>query len=155
MFSQIPRVCAKALCELRIRDKLSVRQPESKDIPLAEKRDDLPKKNREKPNWEIRVTSKGQVTLPKEVRDIMMVREGDNLDACIVDDSLILRRRDDIPESVRMKLFARRELLRMGIDPDVPHPELEPANVQRLVGKLPVDLTDRIRAQREGRDEPE
>lgn len=103
--------------------------------------------------WEIKVTSKGQITLPKEARDIMMVRDGERLEATVEDDTLMLRRRDDLPESEKVRLSARRELRRMGVDPDVPHPELSHANVRKGMPKLPFTMAGRVRAQREGREE--
>jgi len=111
-------------------------------------------KDAAQPKWDVKVTSKGQVTLPKEARDIMMVREGDHLEAVIHDDSIVLRRRDDVPESEKVRVSALRDLVSMGIDPSVPHPELTPSNVRKMMPRLPVSLTERIRAQREGREEP-
>ena len=111
-------------------------------------------KREDKRSWDVKVTSKGQVTVPKEARDIMMVREGDHLEATIHGDSLVLKRRDEIPENEKVRLSALRDLVNMGIDPNIPHPELTPANVRKLMPRLPVSLADRIRAQREGRDEP-
>lgn len=112
------------------------------------------KKEQEKLEWEIKVTSKGQITLPKRARDIMMVREGDHLEAAVQDDALVLRRRDEISESERAKMSARHELRRMGIDPDVPHPDLNHASVRDRVPRLPFMMSDKVRAQREGREEP-
>lgn len=40
-----------------------------------------------KSEWEIKVTSKGQITLPKQARDIMMVREGDHLQVRLLADA--------------------------------------------------------------------
>lgn len=104
--------------------------------------------------WDVKVTSKGQVTLPKKARDVLMVREGDHLQAVIHDDSLVLRRRDDIPESERARLCALRDLLDMGIDPHAPHPELSPKRVRELMPNLRVSLVDRVRAQRDNKEEP-
>ncbi|MGE5580263.1 MAG: AbrB/MazE/SpoVT family DNA-binding domain-containing protein [Bacillota bacterium] len=114
----------------------------------------MTKENMREPKWDVKVTSKGQITLPKEARDIMMVREGDHLEASMQDDSIVLRRRDDIPEGEKVRANALRGLKALGIDPDVPHPELSPANVRKRMPKLKTSMADRIRAQREGREEP-
>ncbi|MDP2859452.1 MAG: AbrB/MazE/SpoVT family DNA-binding domain-containing protein [Bacillota bacterium] len=106
-----------------------------------------------KPKWDVKVTSKGQITLPKEVREVMMVREGDHLEAAITDDSLVLRRRDEVPDSEKIRAHAMRNLRNMGIDPEKPHPELSASNVRKKMPALSVNLSERIRAQREGREE--
>jgi AbrB family looped-hinge helix DNA binding protein len=74
------------------------------------------------PKWDVKVTSKGQITLPKQVRDVMMVREGDRLEAAIQDDSIVLRRRDELPDSEKIRTYAMRNLRNMGIDPAKPCP---------------------------------
>jgi AbrB family looped-hinge helix DNA binding protein len=114
----------------------------------------LPRKDSGEPKWDVKVTSKGQVTLPKKARDIMMVREGDHLEAVIHDDSMVLRRRDEIPEGEKVRANALRNLRDLGIDPGVPHPELSPQSVRKRMPKLPTSLADRVRAQRESREEP-
>ncbi len=103
--------------------------------------------------WDIKVTSKGQITLPKKVRDIMMVREGDRLEAVVQDDTLMLKLSDDIPESERAKLSARRQLYKMGIDPDVPHPDLDHTSVRKRMPNLPFTMAERVRREREGGNE--
>ena len=100
------------------------------------------------------MTAKGQITLPKEARDLMMVREGDHLQAVIHDDSMVLRRRDEIPESEKIRAYAARNLMSMGIDPKEPHPDLAASSVRKRMPALSIDLTERIRAQREGREKP-
>jgi AbrB family looped-hinge helix DNA binding protein len=104
------------------------------------------------PKWDVKVTSKGQITLPKGIRDVMMVREGDHLEAVVHSDSIVLRRRDDVPEDEKIRAYAARNLRGMGIDPKEPHPDLAAPNVRKRMPVLPVDLTERIRAQREGRE---
>jgi len=83
-----------------------------------------------------------------------MVREGDHLNAVIRDDSIVLRRRDELPDDERMRLNAARTLRNMGIDPEKAYPDLSAPNVRKRMPALAVDLTERIRAQREGREEP-
>lgn len=106
------------------------------------------------PRWDIKVTSKGQITLPKEAREAMMVREGDHLEAVLKDDAVVLKRRDDTPDSEKIRAYARRYLRSVGIDPDKPHPELDASVVREKMPRLSIDLTELIRAQREGREEP-
>lgn len=105
------------------------------------------------PKWDVKVTSKGQITLPKQVRDVMMVREGDRLEAAIQDDSIVLRRRDELPDSEKIRTYAMRNLRNMGIDPAKPCPDLSASYVRKRMPALSIDLTERIRAQREGREE--
>jgi len=105
------------------------------------------------PKWDVKVTSKGQITLPKEARDMMMVREGDHLEAAIQDDAIVLRRRDEVPDTERMRAYAKRSLKNMGIDPEKPHPDLSAARVRERMPELSIDLSQRLRAQREGREE--
>ncbi len=106
------------------------------------------------PKWDVKVTSKGQVTLPKEAREALLVREGDHLEAVLQDDTIILRRRDEVPESEKVRAFFASSLREAGIDPDKPHPELDAPTVRRKWPALPFEFTERIRAQREGREEP-
>lgn len=106
------------------------------------------------PKWDVKVTSKGQITLPKEARDLMMVREGDHLEAAIQDDAIVLRRRDEVPDGEKIRAYARRSLENMGIDPEKPHPHLAASSVRERMPALSIDLSQRIRAQREGREEP-
>jgi AbrB family looped-hinge helix DNA binding protein len=106
------------------------------------------------PVWNVKVTSKGQITLPKKVRDALMLREGDHLEAVIRDEALVLRRRDEMSDGEKLRAYARRSLKDAGIDPDKPRPELTAARVRERMPRLDVDLSERIRAQREGREEP-
>ncbi len=106
------------------------------------------------PKWDVKVTSKGQITLPKEARDVMMVREGDHLEAVIQDDAIVLRRRDEVPDTEKIRAYAKRTLRNMGIDPEKPHPNLSASSVRERMPELSIDLSQRIRAQREGREEP-
>ena len=110
--------------------------------------------NEDEPKWDIRVSSKGQVTLPKEARDMLMVREGDRLEASIHDQSIVLRRRDEIPEAEKMRAYAIRNLKDLGIDPASPPPGLAAPSVRERMPAPSINLTERIRAQREGRGEP-
>lgn len=104
------------------------------------------------PRWEVKVTSKGQITIPKEARHVLMVREGDHLEATIQDDAMVLKRRDNLSDSEMVRMHAVRSLRNMGIDPEQPHPDLSAASIRKKMPSLSIDLTERIRAQREGRN---
>lgn len=79
---------------------------------------------------------------------------GDHLEAAIQDDAIVLRRRDEVPDTERMRAYAKRSLKNMGIDPEKPHPDLSAARVRERMPELSIDLSQRLRAQREGREEP-
>jgi len=103
-----------------------------------------------KPRWDIKITSKGQITLPKQVRDIMMVREGDYLEGVIKDDALILTRKMDVDDSEQIRYYARRRLAEMGYDDPASRDTLDPRRLRKTLPRLPVDTTKRIREEREG-----
>lgn len=105
------------------------------------------------PSWDVKVTSKGQITLPKKARDVMMVREGDHLVASMQDDAIVLRRRDEASDSEKARAYARRYLEERGIDPQRPPQELTASEVRKRMPRLPIDFTEMIRREREGREE--
>jgi AbrB family looped-hinge helix DNA binding protein len=98
--------------------------------------------------WDVKVTSKGQVTLPKQVRDTMMIREGDYLQAIVKDDSLILTRKTDVSDSERMRLYAGRRLAALGYGEPASRAAVEPQRLREAWPPLPVNLTERIREER-------
>ncbi len=98
--------------------------------------------------WAIKVTSKGQVTLPKQVRDIMMVREGDYLEAVVRDDALILTKKMDVSDSEQMRLYARRRLAELGYGDPASRAALDPRRLREVLPPLP-DMTQRVREERE------
>jgi AbrB family looped-hinge helix DNA binding protein len=99
--------------------------------------------------WDIKVTSKGQITLPKQVREVMMVREGDYLQAVIKDDGLILTRKADVSDSEQMRFYARRRLAALGYGDPTSRPALDPRRLRETLPPLPVDMTQRVREERE------
>lgn len=99
--------------------------------------------------WDIKVTSKGQVTLPKQVRDILMVREGDHLEAIVKDDSLVLTRKTDVSDSEQMRFYARRRLAELGYGDPGSRTALDPRRLREALPPLPVDMTQRVREERE------
>jgi AbrB family looped-hinge helix DNA binding protein len=99
--------------------------------------------------WNIKVSSKGQITLPKQARDIMMVREGDYLEATVRDDSLILSRKTDVSDSEQIRFYARRRLAELGYGDPTSREALDPRCLRESLPPLPVDMTGRVREERE------
>ncbi len=99
--------------------------------------------------WDIKVSSKGQITLPKRIRDIMMVREGDHLEAVIKGDSVVLTKKNDLSDSEQMRLFAARMLSELGYGDPASRVQIGARAVREKIPRLPVDLTSRIREERE------
>ena len=99
--------------------------------------------------WDIKVTSKGQITLPKQARDIMMVREGDYLEAIVKDDALILSRKTDVGDSEQMRFYAKRRLAELGYGDPASRGVLDPRRLRESLPPLPVDMTGRVREERE------
>jgi|GEM_PF-728159 len=100
----------------------------------------------EYPRWTIKITSKGQVTLPKAARDLLLVRDGDHLDAWIKDDTLVLRKSEVLSDSELLIQYARSRLV------ERPSGEVVRADasiVRESIGRLPVDTTALVRESRE------
>lgn len=100
--------------------------------------------------WSMKVTAKGQVTLPKQARDIMMVREGDYLEAVIKDDALVITRKAEISDSEQMRLHARGRLAELGYGDPASRAALDPRRIRESLPPLP-DMTQLIREERERR----
>jgi AbrB family looped-hinge helix DNA binding protein len=98
--------------------------------------------------WTIKVTSKGQVTLPKHMRDIMVVREGDYLEAVLKDDALVLTKKLTMSSSEQMRLYAGRQLAALGYGDMASRAALEPRRVRESLPALP-DMAQRVREDRE------
>jgi len=99
--------------------------------------------------WDIKVTSKGQITLPKQARDIMLVREGDCLEAVVKDDALILTRKTDVSDSEQIRFYARRRLAELGYGDPASRGALDPRRLRESLPPLPVDMAGRVREERE------
>jgi AbrB family looped-hinge helix DNA binding protein len=99
--------------------------------------------------WDVKVTSKGQISLPKQVRDILMVREGDHLQAVVKDDSVVLTKKLDLSDSEQMRLYARRRLAELGYGDPASRADLDPRRLRETLPAIPVDMTQRIREERE------
>ncbi|MHB8926643.1 MAG: AbrB/MazE/SpoVT family DNA-binding domain-containing protein [Bacillota bacterium] len=98
--------------------------------------------------WYIKVTSKGQVTLPKEAREAMMIREGDYLEASLKDNALSLIKRSVLSDSEQTRLYAQRWLEELGYGDPASRAELDPVRFRETLPPLP-DMTQLIRKQRE------
>ncbi len=106
-----------------------------------------------KPVWYVKVTSKGQITLPKDIRDAMAMREGDHLQAVISDDAIVLTKKEELPENEQIRMYMAKQLRESGVDPETAGDDIRAPQVRRRLPAIKVDMTERIRAQREGRDE--
>lgn len=104
----------------------------------------------ERRTWDIKVTSKGQITLPKQVRDTLMIREGDHLQVVVEDNKMVLTRkisREDYGEHIR--LWADRMLVELGYPDGNSRASLDPRIVRDKMPTVPVDLTGMVREERE------
>lgn len=106
-----------------------------------------------RPVWYVKVTSKGQITLPKEVRDAMVIREGDHLETTLSDDSIVLTRREPYTDSEQMRIHLARQLRDLGVDPNGASESLRAPYARQRIAPIGVDVAARIRSVREGRDE--
>ncbi|MEX0975438.1 MAG: AbrB/MazE/SpoVT family DNA-binding domain-containing protein [Bacillota bacterium] len=95
--------------------------------------------------WDIKVTSKGQITLPKQVREIMMVREGDHLQAVVKDEAIVLTRKAELSDSEQMKLAAEQVLRDLGYEKRL-------SDRRRLRESIDGTYPDLTRLVREGRE---
>lgn len=98
--------------------------------------------------WSIKVTSKGQVTLPKEVRDLMMIHDGDYLEASLKDNTLSLTKKENMSDSELIRLYAQHWLEELGYGDPASRAELDPVRFRETLPPLP-DITELIRKQRE------
>ena len=58
--------------------------------------------------YTIKLTSKGQITLPKEIRDKLMLRSGDYLEAQVKDRCILLTPRRDKNDSLLIMEYAEQ-----------------------------------------------
>ncbi len=100
------------------------------------------------PKWYIKVTSKGQITLPKEARDRLVIREGDYLEASLKDNTLSLTKKVNLSDSELTRLLAQRRLAELGYGDPASRAELDPVRLRETLPPLP-DITQLIRKQRE------
>ena len=106
--------------------------------------------------WDIKVTSKGQITLPKQVREIMMVREGDHLQAVVKDEAVVLTKKVGLTDSEQMRLAAEQALKELGygdgegkVDESRGKRLSERRRLRESIGTAHPDLTRLVREGRE------
>jgi AbrB family looped-hinge helix DNA binding protein len=89
--------------------------------------------------YNIKITSKGQITLPKEIRDQLTLRMGDYLQAEITNDKIILKPlpiENDI--SLLLEYAGREGRNSIGLE-----------KVRELTNNLPVSMVEWVRETRE------
>ncbi|EEG77694.1 AbrB/MazE/SpoVT family DNA-binding domain-containing protein [Dethiobacter alkaliphilus] len=87
----------------------------------------------------VKITSKGQITLPKQHRDQLMLREGDYLNVYIDNDSIVLK-----PESNKSEKEAIYEYCRKHGSKNT-----DLAEARRILAKVPYSLSEQVRKLRE------
>lgn len=86
----------------------------------------------------IKLTSKGQITLPKEIRDQLMLRSGDHLRAQMKDGTIILKPIRENDNMVLMEYAEQYQVHKQGIKKVRAHTE-----------GLKLDMTEYVRKTRE------
>lgn len=90
-------------------------------------------------NYNIKLTSKGQITLPKEIRDQLLLRFGDYLQAQVKDGNIILKpKRDNDDNKVLMEYAEQYSVQSRGVK-----------KVRELTSGLQLDMTEYVRKTRE------
>ena len=87
----------------------------------------------------VKVTSKGQVTLPADLRKKLMIQEGDYLDAWIHNDSLLLK---PMPRQDSGELIREYCAKYAADDADV-------EQARQILGKVPYSLSEKVSKLRE------
>ena len=89
----------------------------------------------------IKVTAKGQVTLPKNLREKLKIREGNYLEVFIRKNELVLRPLPDKPERELLLEYCKKNAARrVGID-----------DARRILSRVPFSLSKRVHQLREER----
>lgn len=89
-------------------------------------------------DFRIKLTSKGQITLPKEIRDQLMLKFGDYLQAQVKDGSIILKPKHENDNMVLMEYAEQYGAHRQGLE-----------NVRNLTSGLKLNMTEYVRKTRE------
>lgn len=87
----------------------------------------------------IKITSKGQITLPKVLREKLVLREGDYLDVYIQNDSIVLKPAVERDQKEVIYKYCKTH--------GASEPDLEEA--RRILGKVPFSITERVGKNRE------
>ncbi len=87
----------------------------------------------------IKITSKGQITLPREIRDELEIKEGSYLSGYIKDGNIILRPLPQDSDKIKLISFAYKESLgSIGID-----------RVREMTGSPELKMQEQVRKLRE------
>ena len=87
---------------------------------------------------DIKMTSKGQITLPKEIRDQLMLKFGDHLQAQIKDGAIILRKKPDNDTMILMEYAEEYRAKKTGLQ-----------KVRELTAGLNLNMTEYVRNARD------
>jgi len=86
----------------------------------------------------IKLTSKGQITLPKEIREQLMLKFGDCLQAQVKDGSIVLKPKRESDNMVLMEYAEQYGTQSAGLE-----------KVRELTADLELNMTERVRKTRE------
>ena len=90
-------------------------------------------------NYMVKMTSKGQITLPKEIRDQLMLGFGDYLQAQVKDGDIILKPKREIDDNMFLMEYAEQYAAKS--------PGLEKA--RELTAGLNLNMNEHVRKSRE------
>ena len=94
-------------------------------------------------SYKIKLTSKGQITLPKEIREQLFLRFGDCLQAQVKDGSIILKPNRESDDNLLIMEYAEQY--------SVKNPGLK--KVRELTGDLGLNMAEYVRKTREEESE--
>ncbi len=89
-------------------------------------------------NYEIKMTSKGQITLPKEIREQLTLNFGDYLQAQVKDGTIILRPKRNNDSMVLMEYAQEYSVRKPGLK-----------KARDLTAGLELNMTERLRQSRD------
>ncbi len=87
----------------------------------------------------VKITSKGQITLPKRLRDKLKVKEGDYLEAFLRGNELVFK---PLPAKT-----GKETLLNYCKEQSAGR--VKPGEARKILGRLPFSLSERVRTERE------
>jgi len=89
-------------------------------------------------NYNIKMTSKGQITLPKEIRDQLMLKFGDHLQAHVKDGNIILKPGHSNDNMLLMEYAEQYSTGKSGLK-----------KVRALTADLRLNMTEQVRKARD------
>lgn len=87
----------------------------------------------------VKVTSKGQITLPKQLRDKLKIREGDYLDVFLRGNELIFKVLPSKTGKEALLNYSRKNSTG----------RLKSGETRKILKRLPFSLSERVRTERE------